>query len=164
MLSSLTDRERRPIRIEFLTLQGKPNTHAWGAKSSTQQFPFLSRPWIRVTHLDYWVRLLCTRMLTAWERCVMFEEGESKVHSQVQLGTLLTDYHISRYVASTFKCLTITTTHCGLSIFSLNRRGLNHKYHPITPPVNLIIAVCGKPVKPIISREAGNHSTFTGPN
>ena len=36
MLSSLIDRERRPIRIEFLTLQGKPNTHAWGAKSSMQ--------------------------------------------------------------------------------------------------------------------------------
>jgi len=36
MLSSLIDRERRPIQIEFLTLQGKPNTHAWGAKSSMQ--------------------------------------------------------------------------------------------------------------------------------
>ena len=33
MLSSLIDHERRLIRIEFLTLQGKPNTHVWGAKS-----------------------------------------------------------------------------------------------------------------------------------
>jgi len=41
VLSSLINRDRRPIRIEFLTLQGKPNTHTWGAKSPTQHFPFL---------------------------------------------------------------------------------------------------------------------------
>ena len=35
----------------------------------------------------------------------------------------LTDYHISRHVISTFKRLTTTTTHCGLSTLSLNRRG-----------------------------------------
>jgi len=29
----------------------------------------------------------------------------------------LTDYHISRHVASTFKRLTTTTTHCGLNHF-----------------------------------------------
>ena len=63
VLSSLIDRHQQTIRIEFLTLQGKPNTHAWGAKSPTQHFPFLSRLWIRVTRLDYRVRLLCTRML-----------------------------------------------------------------------------------------------------
>ena len=34
------------------------------------------------------------------------KEGEGKVHSPVQSSTLLTDYHISRHVASTFKCLT----------------------------------------------------------
>ena len=147
MLSSLINRERRPIRIEFLTFQGKPNIHAWGTKSPTQHFLFLSRPWIRVTHLDYRVRLLCTRILAAWEQCAMFKEGESKVHSRVQSGTLLTDYHISRHVTSTFKRLTTTTTHCGLSTFSLNQQGLNHKYHPMTPPINLMIAVCGKSVK-----------------
>ena len=53
VLSSLIDRQQQTIRIEFLTLQGKPNTHAWGAKSPTQQFPFHSSPWIRVTFLDY---------------------------------------------------------------------------------------------------------------
>ena len=41
VLSSLINRDRRPIRIEFLTLQGKPNTHTWGAKSPMQHFPFL---------------------------------------------------------------------------------------------------------------------------
>ena len=59
----------------------------------------------------------------------------------------LTDDHISRHVVSTFKCLTTCTTHCGLSIFSLNRRGLNHKYHPMTPPVILMIAVRDKLVR-----------------
>ena len=81
VLNSLIDREWRPIRIEFLTLQGKPNTHAWGAKSPTQHFPFLSGSWIRATPLDYRVRLLCTHMLRAWERCAIFKKGESKVHS-----------------------------------------------------------------------------------
>ena len=36
MLSSLIDRERLSIRIEFLTFQGKPNPHAWGTTSPTQ--------------------------------------------------------------------------------------------------------------------------------
>ena len=135
------------FKSSFLTLQDKPNTHAWGTKSPTQHFPSLPRPSIRVTHLDYRVRLLCTRMLAAWERCAMFKEGKSKVHSQVQSGTLLTDYHISWHVASTLKRLTTCTTHCGLRIFSLNWWGLNHKYHPMTPPINLMIAICDKPVR-----------------
>ena len=33
----------------------------------------------------------------------------------------LTDYHISRHVASTFKSLTKHTTHCDIIIFSLQR-------------------------------------------
>ena len=35
----------------------------------------------------------------------------------------LTDYHISRHVASTFKRLTTTTTHCCLSTLFLHGRG-----------------------------------------
>ena len=76
----------------------------------------------------------------------------------------LTDYHISRHVASIFKRLITTTTHYALSTFLLNQRGLNHKYHPMTPPVILMIAVCSRHSIPIISRVTGNHSTFTGPN
>ena len=53
VLSGLVDHERRPIRIEFLTLQGKPNTHAWGAKSPMQHFPFLLVSRDRPTALDY---------------------------------------------------------------------------------------------------------------
>ena len=67
-LRSLIDRERRPIRIEFLTLQGKPNIHAWGATSPTQHFPFLLVSWDRPTALDYRVRRLCTRALARWNR------------------------------------------------------------------------------------------------
>jgi hypothetical protein len=36
------------------------------------------------------------------------------VHFSGRLVTRLTAYHISRYVASTFKRLTTATTHCGL--------------------------------------------------
>ena len=75
-----------------------------------------------------------------------FKESESKVYSPVQSGTLLTDYHISRHVVSTFKRLTTCTTH-SLSTFSLNRQGLNHKYHLMIPSVILMIAVCDKPVR-----------------
>jgi hypothetical protein len=32
-------------------------------------------------------------------------------------------YHISRHVASTFKCLATTTTHCDLNNFDQNRQG-----------------------------------------
>ena len=68
VLSSLINRERRPIRIEFLTLQGKPNTRAGGAKSPTQHFPFLLVLRDRPTALDYRVRRLCTRALARWKR------------------------------------------------------------------------------------------------
>ena len=56
----------------------------------------------------------------------------------------LTDYHICRHMVSTFKRLTTTTTHCGLSIFLLNRRGLNHERRTLTPPVDRIVAVCSR--------------------
>ena len=115
VLSSLIDLERRPIRIEFLTLQGKPNTHARGTKSPMQQFPFLPRPWIRVTPLDYRVRLLCTRMLRSWElRSKRVKVKSTRESNQV---LKLTDYPISWHVASTFKRLTTCTTHCDLIHF-----------------------------------------------
>jgi len=137
MLSSLIDRQRRPIRIKFLTLQGKPNSHVWGTKSPTQHFPFLSGSWIGVTLLDYRVRLPCTRMLAAWERCAMFKEGETKVHSLGRSSTLLTDYHISRHVASTFKRLTELPHISTLASFVIHRRGLIHINSPWPRPSSL---------------------------
>ena len=41
----------------------------------------------------------------------LFKKGEGQVHSPVQLGTLLTAYHISQHVISMFKRLTTTTTY-----------------------------------------------------
>ena len=111
MFSSLIDRERRPIRIEFLTLQGKPNIHAWGAKSPTQHFPFLLVSQDRPTALDY-----------KYDDSATADGGVVCPTPRSNQVLKLTDYHISRHVISTFKRLTNCTTHCGLSIFTLNRR------------------------------------------
>ena len=42
VLSSLINRERRPIRIKFLTLQGKPNTPQGERSHPRNIFPFFS--------------------------------------------------------------------------------------------------------------------------
>jgi len=118
VLSSLIDREWRPIRIEFLTLQDKPNSHAWGAQSPTQYFPFLPGLWNRVTpprlhstttlhpHVALILDFVQKRVKVKRSSWTSSKRGESKVHSPVQSSTLLTDYHISQHVASTFKRLT----------------------------------------------------------
>jgi hypothetical protein len=49
--------------------------------------------------------------------------GGRYVHSSGRLVTRLTAYHISWHVASTFKCLATTTTHCDLINFYQHRRG-----------------------------------------
>ena len=73
----------------------------------------------------------------------------------------LTDYHISRHVASTFKSLTKYATHRDLNIFATTQTG-NHMYHiPACGPY--IIAECKSISTPIISRVVGNYSTFTAP-
>ena len=67
----------------------------------------------------------------------------------------------SRHVASTFKSLTKCATHRDLNIFATTQTG-NHKYHiPARGPY--ITAECKSISTPIISRVAGNYSTFTGP-
>ena len=73
----------------------------------------------------------------------------------------LTDYNISRHVASTFESLTKCATHCDLNIFVNTQTG-NHKYH-IPAHVPYILAECKSISTPIIARVAGNYSTFTGP-
>ena len=105
----------------FLTLQGKPNTHAWGP-GHPRLFPFLSGLWISVTpsttKYDYSAPACCAHPNKS------SKEVRDKSTRRANQVLKLTDYHISRHVVSTFKCLTTTTTHCSLSIFSLNRRGL----------------------------------------
>jgi hypothetical protein len=49
--------------------------------------------------------------------------GGRYVHSSGRLVTRLTAFHISRYVASSFKRLTTATTHCDLIKFYQHRRG-----------------------------------------
>ena len=73
----------------------------------------------------------------------------------------LTDYHISRYVASTFKRLTKWATHRDLSHFAYTS-GVSQLHNPTRCPY---ISAGNKVSKiPICSREAGNPSTSTVPN
>jgi len=81
MLSSLIDRERRPIRIEFLTLKAKL-THTPGAPMGhpKQPFPFLPGSWIRATPqvhgpTDYGWRRVMPACVLARER---IQEGGKK--------------------------------------------------------------------------------------
>ena len=60
---------------------------------------------------------------------------------------MLTDYHISRHVVSTFKRLTTTTTHYGLSIFPQIDGASTST---IAPSIDLIVAACSKHPTPII--------------
>ena len=85
----------------LLTWPGRPK-HTHGNRVPTQHFSFLSGSWIRVTILDYRVRRLYTRacMRTSSKRV----REKSTLRSDQVLK--LTDYHISRHVVSTFKCLT----------------------------------------------------------
>jgi len=86
-------------------------------------------------------------------------QGRSTTRSNQVLK--LSDYHISRHVASTFKSLTKCATHRDLNIFTITQTG-NHNYHiPARGPY--ILAECKSISTPIISRVAGNYSTFTGP-
>jgi len=103
VLSSLIDHERWPIRIKFLTLQGKPNTHAWGATSPTQHFPS------RLVDQVHPPRLQSTTTLHPHVALILdFVQKGVRVKSTRRSNQVLklTDYHISRHVSSTFKRLT----------------------------------------------------------
>jgi hypothetical protein len=73
----------------------------------------------------------------------------------------VTDYHISRYVASTFKSL-IKLPHTATLLSFHYTDGASQVPQP--RPSSLYFAVCSRQSIHIISRAAGNHSTFTGPN
>src|SRR6185312_12753759 len=95
-----------------------------GTQSPTRLFPFLSGLWIRVTPFSYKSPTprsmpgrdhACTRM---WphekQRSKRVREKSTPRADQV---LKFTDYHISRHVVSTFKRLSTTTAHCGLTHF-----------------------------------------------
>jgi hypothetical protein len=79
--------------------------------------------------------------------------GGRYVHSSGRLVTRLTAYHISQHVASTFKRLTTTTTHCDLNQIHQHRWGIisimiphiNPVLHPYSDYRNEHIAI---PISP----------------
>jgi hypothetical protein len=66
--------------------------------------------------------------------------GGGRVHLPGRLATRLTTYHISWHVASTFKRLTATTTHCDLNQIHQHRQGIllfhDTAHNPIRHPYN----------------------------
>src|SRR6185312_876211 len=100
-------RERRTILNRISTWPGEPRPHAWGSTSlpPTLLFPFLSSPWIRHTLPDYRVRPLCTRTSRHKNKPTSTRRVRDRSTRRSNQVLKLTDYHISRYVASTFKRL-----------------------------------------------------------
>ena len=110
----------------LLTWLGRPNTHAWG---STSRFAHATFPLsFRVVDQGHPPRLqestprydagswaFLHPHVAAWEQ--HSKTVGSMFRPRFNSVLKLTDYHISRHVVSTFKRLTTTTTHCGLTHF-----------------------------------------------
>ena len=103
----------------------EPRPHAWGSTSlpPTLLFPFLSSLWIRNTSLttesDHSAPVRPDKIKPTSTKRV---NGRSTRRSNQVLK--LTDYHISRHVASTFKRLTKWATPSDLNHFWLYQRGI----------------------------------------
>jgi hypothetical protein len=139
-ISSLSPRERRTIRIEFKPCKvNLTHTLRIPTGRSKQPFAFHSGSWIRSTTSDCrtvrtpnvcrtYVCSATTKPVFlsamqnvlphvgAWEE-PNYSSGGSYVHLPGRLVTRLTAYHISWYVASTFKRLATTTTRYDLIHF-----------------------------------------------
>jgi hypothetical protein len=123
-----------------LTLQGKPNTHAWNTNRAFRRNRFPHIPGYgsgppQATAGLYAHQLCRTYVCSATTKLVFLSamqnvlphvsackhkikvEWWKRVHLPDHSGTRLTAYHISRYVASTFKRLATTTTCCDLIHF-----------------------------------------------
>ena len=116
----------------FLTLQGKPNSHVT-CNFRRHIFPFFpgcgtGSPSSTTKYDDS--APACARMRNDVQR----KWKESPLAGPIKYSAYRLPY--SRHVASTFKRLTTTTTHRGLIDFWLNRRGITST---TTPPVNLIL-------------------------
>jgi hypothetical protein len=114
--SSLISYEKQTIRVEFLTLQGKPkHTTCQGTPSphmSTVPIdsPFMARPHrlgIQCSTDPDRRRAVAALVPTISRmRDPVSGRVRDKVRARLHSGTRFTGYHISRHVFSTFKCLT----------------------------------------------------------
>jgi hypothetical protein len=91
--------------------------------------------------------------------------GGRYVHLPGRLITRLTAYHISRHVASTFKCLTTATTLCDLSHIHQHRWGIiatmilhiDPVHHPYSDYRNVNTTI---PIKLVSDRQSLNFYRF----
>jgi hypothetical protein len=109
------------IRIEFLSLQGKPkHTTCQGTSSPHMSTVPIDSPFTARAHR---LGIQCStypgyrRALTALVPTIasmgdlVSGQVRGKVHARLHLGTRFTGYHISRHMFSTFKRLTQVSTH-----------------------------------------------------
>jgi hypothetical protein len=136
--SSLNLREKRTILNRILTLQGKPNSHAWNAKGSfrSNRLPFIPthgqvhhKRLQDYTHFQSAGHTSVARLQNPYSWFPLqhvFPHIESsnqknQIHVVGGMSTPRADWllglpltHNSRHVVSTFKRLTPITTHCDL--------------------------------------------------
>jgi hypothetical protein len=120
-LRSLISCEKQTIRIEFLTLQGKPkHTTCRGTPSPHISTVPIDSPFVARTHhlgMQCPTDPGCRRAVAALAPTIasmgdpVSGQVRGKVCARLHLGTRLTGYNISWYVFSTFKRLTKVSTH-----------------------------------------------------
>jgi hypothetical protein len=125
--SSLISCEKQTIRIEFLTLQGKPkHTTCRGTLSSHTSTIPIDPPFAARTHrlgIQWSTDPGCRRAVTALVPTIasmvdpVSRRVRGKVRARLHSGTRFIGYHISRHVLSTFKYLTQVSTLILNSIF-----------------------------------------------
>jgi hypothetical protein len=118
---SLISCEKQTIGIEFLTLQGNPkHTTCRGTLSPhTSTIPIDSRFAVRAHRfgMQWPTDPGCHRAVAALAPAIasmgdhVSRQVRRKVPAWLHSGTRLTGYHISRHVLSTFKRLTLVSTH-----------------------------------------------------
>jgi hypothetical protein len=113
--------EKQTIRIEFLTLQGKPkHTTCRGTPSPHTSTVPIDSSFVARAHclgIQCSTDPGCRRAVTALVPTIasmgdpVSGQVRRKVRARLHSDTRLTGYHISRHVFSTFKRLTQVSTH-----------------------------------------------------
>jgi hypothetical protein len=133
--SSLISCEKQTIRIEFLTLQGKPKHKTCRGTPSphTSTVP-IDSPFAARAHrlgiqcsTDPGYRCAVTALVPTIASMGDLVSGQvrRKVRARLHSGTRLISYHISRHVFSTFKRLTQVSTHKSLILFPSHGQGIH---------------------------------------